>query len=165
MRDSDYFPQIRPIFSLTKKDVEDFDRDAVTHRLSIVPTETSGPKLSKGTVNCGPNIQEISKEFIGLSILPAPAPPYQMIKHAHWSIELPKIKCWDLEEPLQKVEQILYGTGTEVRSVCDEYNLRADLILRVFAESNNMAELTIPSSSVSFWASMGASIGFDFYLD
>lgn len=165
MRDSNYSPQIRPIFSLTKKDVEDFDRDAVTHRLAIVPTETSEPKLSKGTVTCGPNIQEISKEFIGLSILPAPAPPYQMIKHAHWSIKLPKIKCWDLEEPLQKVEQILYGTEIKVRSVCDEYNLRADLILRVFADSNNMPELTIPSSSVSFWASMGVSIGFDFYLD
>lgn len=165
MRDSDYAPQIRPIFSLTKKDVEDFDRDAVTHRLAIVPSETSEPKLSKGTVKCGPNIQEISNEFIGLTILPAPAPPYQMIKHAHWSIELPKIESWCLEEPLQKVEQILYGTETEVRSVCDEYNLRADLILRVFAESNNMPELTIPSKSVSFWASMGVSIGFDFYLD
>ena len=165
MRDSVYLPQIRPIFSLTNKDVEDFDRDAVTRRLAISPSETSEPKLSKGTVNCGPNIQEISKEFIGLSILPAPAPPYQMIKQAQWTIELPKIKGWDLEKPLQEIEQILDGTGTEVRSICDEYNLRADLILRVFAESSNMPELTIPSSSVSFWASMGVSIGFDFYLD
>jgi len=165
MRASDYVPQIRPIFSLTKKDVEDFDRDAVTHRLAIVPSETSEPKLSKGTVNCGSNIQEISNEFIGLTILPAPSPPYQMMKHAHWSIQLPKIECWDLEEPLQKIEQILCGAEMEVRNVCEEYHLRADLILRVFAESNNMPELTIPSSSVSFWASMGVSIGFDFYLD
>lgn len=35
----------------------------------------------------------------------------------------------------------------------------------VFADSDNMPELTIPRKSVSFWASMGVSINFDFYLD
>lgn len=165
MKDSDYIPQIRPIFSLTKKNVEDFNRNAVTRRLAIVPTKTCGPELSKGAVRCGPNIQEITHQFIGLTILPAPRPPYQMMKHAHWSIELPKIESWDLGEPLQTIELILHGKENEVCNICAEYNLRADLILRVFAESNNMPELTIPSSSVSFWSSMGVSIGFDFYLD
>ena len=158
-------PLLRPVFSLTKKDLDDFDREEVTHLLLITPTETSSPMLSKGKVVCGPNIQEISNELTGLTILPAVAPPYQMIKHAYWSIEMPKIESWCLEKPLKQLEHIFFGKESEVLHVCKKYNLSADLIVRVFAESNNMPELTIPSSSVSFWASMGVSIGFDFYFD
>ncbi len=158
-------PQIRLLFLLTKNDCADFDRDAVTQRLCIIPSKASAPTLSKGRLSCDANIREIERELSGLTILPATSPPYQMLKHAYWSVELPKIECWGLDEPLQQLEQILIGKESEVLDVCKAYNLSADLIVRVFGESNNMPDLTIPSKSISFWASMGASIGFDFYLD
>ena len=157
--------QMKLIFILTKNDSTDFDRDAVTRRLCIMPSEATAPTLSKGRLNCDEDICENERELSGITILPASSPPYQMLKHAYWSVELPKIECWELEEPLQQLEQILLGKESEVLHVCKEYNLSADLIIRVFAESNNMPELTIPSSSVSFWASMGVSFDFDFYLD
>ncbi len=161
----DSMPQIRLAFVLTKKDSADFDRDAVTERLCIKPSKESAPLLSKGKMKCSMDIDKLEKELSGITILPATAPPYQMLKHAYWSIELPRIKCWKLGEPLQQLEQMLLGKEAEVLYVCEDQNLSADLIIRVFAESNNMPELTIPSSSVSFWASMGVTIGFDFYLD
>lgn len=162
----DSIPQIRPIFILTKNDSADFDRDAVTQSLCIMPSKTSAPRLSKGELSCDvADINEVEAELSGITILPAASPPYQMLLHAYWSVELPRIECWDLDEPLQQLEQILCGKESEVLHVCKDYNLSADLIVRVFAESNNMPALKIPSSSVSFWASMGVSIGFDFYLD
>lgn len=161
----DSIPQIRLIFFLTKNDSTDFDRDGVTQRLHIMPTKSCSPTYSKGRLCCDADICEIEGELSGLTILPAPSSSYQILKHAYWSIELPKIECWGLDEPLQQLEQILLGRESEVLHVCEEYNLSADLIIRVFAESNHMPELAISSSSVSFWASMGASIGFDFYLD
>ena len=157
--------QMKLIFILTKNDSTDFDRDAVTQCLCIMPSETTAPTLSKGRLNCDEDICEIERELSGITILPAPSPPYQMIKHAYWSIETPQNECWELEESLQQMEQILLGKESEVLHVCKEYNLSADLIIRIFAESNNMPTLTIPNSSVSFWASMGVSLGFDFHLD
>lgn len=158
-------PQIKLIFILTKNDSTDFDRDAVTRRLCIMPSKATAPTLSKGRLNCDADIYEIQRELSGITILPAPSPPYQMLKHAYWCVEWPKIECWGLDEPLQQLEQILLGKESEVLYVCKRFNLSADLIVRVFAESNNMPELRIPSNSVSYWASMGVSIGFDFRLD
>lgn len=158
-------PQIRLIFLLTKNDSTDFDRNSVSRRLCIIPSKESAPTLSKGRLSCDSDIREIERELSGITILPATSPPYQMLKHAYWSIELPKIECWGLDEPLQHLEQILSGKESEITNICKEYNLSADLIVRVFAESNNMPELTIPRSSVSFWASMGVAVGFDFYLN
>ena len=157
--------QMKLIFILTKNDSTDFDRDAVTQCLCIMPSEATAPTLSKGRLNCDEDICEIERELSGITILPAPSPPYQMIKHAYWSVETPQNECWELEESLQQMEQILLGKESEVLHVCKEYNLSADLIIRIFAESNNMPKLTIPNSSVSFWASMGVSLGFDFHLD
>ena len=53
----------------------------------------------------------------------------------------------------------------EYRYLRKEYNLHADLSVRVFAASNDLPELVLPDGSVAFWASVGATIGFDFYLD
>lgn len=41
----------------------------------------------------------------------------------------------------------------------------ADLSVRVFAASNDLPELVLPDGSVAFWASVGATVSFDFYLD
>lgn len=53
----------------------------------------------------------------------------------------------------------------EYRYLCTEYNLYADLTVRVFAASNDLPELVLPDGSVAFWASVGAAVSFDFYLD
>lgn len=43
--------------------------------------------------------------------------------------------------------------------------MHADLSVRVFAASNDLPELVLPDGSVAFWASVGATVSFDFYLD
>ena len=53
----------------------------------------------------------------------------------------------------------------EYRYLCEEYNLHADLSVLVFAASNDLPEMVLPDGSVAFWASVGAAVGFDFYLD
>lgn len=62
-------------------------------------------------------------------------------------------------------KQMLCGKEAEVRRLCEEYNLYADLTVRVFAASNDLPELVLPDGSVAFWASVGAAVSFDFYLD
>ena len=161
----DRIPSIRLVFILTKNDITDFDRTAVSQRLRIIPTKTCAPALSKGKVSLNADINEVESELSGLTILRSESCPYQMIKHAYWSIELPQIECWGLDKPLQQIEQILLGKESEIQQLSQEYNLRADLIVRVFAKSNNMPELIIPHSGISFFSSLGTSISFDFYLD
>lgn len=53
----------------------------------------------------------------------------------------------------------------EYRYLCKKSNLHADLSVRVFAASNDLPELVLPDGSVAFWASVGATVSFDFYLD
>ncbi len=53
----------------------------------------------------------------------------------------------------------------EVALLCKEYDLTAELILRVYAESNDLPVIALPSESVSFWSKMGAGMQFDLYLD
>lgn len=158
-------PQIRLIFVLTKNDSSDFDRDAVSRLLCISPSETSAPRLGKGRLYCDADLPENEKELSGVTLLPAAEPPYQMLLHAAWSFELPKQESWTLEEPLQQLEQLLTGKEAVLLQVCKDHDLSADLIVRVFAEANNMPDLTIPGSSLSFWASINAAVSFDFYLD
>ena len=116
--------------------------------------------------HCGREIHEPDEQvFPGFTVLPAEAPPYPTLRHAYWSAELPKMDCRALDEPLQQFEQMLRGKEAEVRRLCEEYNLYADLSVRVFAASNDLPELVLPDSSVAFWASVGATVSFDFYLD
>ena len=102
---------------------------------------------------------------VGAHHLAAEALPYPTLRHAYWSAELPKMDCRALDEPLQQLEQMLCGKEAEVRRLCEEYNLYADLTVRVFAASNDLPELVLPDGSVAFWASVGAAVSFDFYLD
>ena len=53
----------------------------------------------------------------------------------------------------------------EYRYLCKKYNLHAALSVRVFAASNDLPELVLPDGSAAFWASVGATVSFDFYLD
>lgn len=58
-----------------------------------------------------------------------------------------------------------FSQQLEYRYLRKEYNLYADLTVRVFAASNDLPELVLPDGSVAFWASVGATVSFDFYLD
>lgn len=160
-------PQIRLAFTLTRRDRADFDRDAVTRGLGILPTRSCPPTPGKGKVqHCGKEIREPDEQVLpGFTVLPVEAPPYPTLRHAYWSAELPKMDCRALDEPLQQLEQMLCGKEAEVRRLCEEYNLYADLTVRVFAASNDLSELVLPDGSVAFWASVGAAVSFDFYLD
>ena len=89
----------------------------------------------------------------------------KMLKHAYWSVELPKVKSWELNKPLQKMEGIFGGKASNVRDLCDYYGLSASLIIRVFSEANGMPDLTLSNDALSFWASMNVDVKFDFYLD
>ena len=158
-------PLIRSIFLLTKIDSSDFNRDDVTYRIGVQPTATSAPSLSKGKL-CNPfDIQRITEELQGITILCAENPPYPMLKHAYWSIETPKIECWNLKDSLQQLACVLHGKELEISEICNTYRLYADLIIQVFASSDNMPQLFISNEELKFWTSTGAKIGFDFYLD
>lgn len=128
-------PQIRLVFILSKNDSTDFDWDSVTQRLCITPSKASAPTLCNGRLYSDADICEVERELPGLTILPASSPPYQVLKHAYWSIELPKIECWELDKPLRQLEQILLGKGPEVLHICKDYNLSANLIVRVICRS------------------------------
>ena len=85
-------PQIRLVFTLTRRDRADFDRDAVTRGLGILPTRSCPPTPGKGKVqHCGKEIREPDEQVLpGFTVLPAEAPPYPTLRHAYWSAELPK---------------------------------------------------------------------------
>lgn len=110
-------PQIRLVFTLTRRDRADFDRDAVTRGLGILPTRSCPPTPGKGKVqHCGKEIREPDEQVLpGFTVLPAEAPPYPTLRHAYWSAELPKMDCRALDEPLQQLEQMLCGKEAEVR--------------------------------------------------
>lgn len=163
--DDPVLPEIGSVFILTKKDSTDFDRNVVSRRLGIIPTKTCPPTVSPGKLLSEIDPTEFQWEYSGLTVLPADAPPYTIIKNAFWSLELPRMHSWDVADPLHRLEELLEGREKEVALLCKEYDLTAELILRVYAESNDLPVMALPSESVSFWSKMGAGMQFDLYLD
>jgi hypothetical protein len=163
--DDPVLPEIGSVFILTKKDSTDFDRNVVSRRLGIIPTKTCPPTVSPGKLLSEIDPAEFQREYSGLTVLPAAAPPYTIIKNAFWCLELPRMHSWDVADPLHRLEELLKGREEEVTLLCKEYDLTAELILRVYAESNDLPVVALPSESVSFWSKMGAGIQLDLYLD
>ena len=163
--DDPVLPEIGSAFILTKKDSTDFDRNGVSRRLGIIPTKTCPPTVSPGKLLSEIDPAEFQREYSGLTVLPAAAPPYTIIKNAFWCLELPRVHSWDIAAPLHRLEELLKGREEEVTLLCKEYDLTAELILRVYAESNDLPVMALPSESVSFWSKMGAGMQFDLYLD
>ena len=64
-------PQIRLVFTLTKRDGTDFERDAVTRGLGISPTMSCAPTPGKGKVqHCGKEIREPDEQVLpGFTVL------------------------------------------------------------------------------------------------
>ena len=163
--DDPVLPEIGSVFILTKKDSTDFDRNGVSRRLGIIPTKSCPPTVSPGKLLSEIDPAEFQREYFGLTVLPAAAPPYTIIKNAFWCLELPRMHSWDIAAPLHRLEELLKGTEKEVALLCKEYDLTAELILRVYAESNDLPVMALPSESVSVWSKMGAGMQFDLYLD
>ena len=163
--DDPVLPEIGSVFILTKKDSADFDRDGVSRRLGLIPTKSCPPTVSPGKLLSEIDPAEFQREYSGLTVLPAAAPPYTIIKNAFWCLELPRMHSWDIAAPLHRLEELLKGREEEVTLLCKEYDLTAELILRVYAESNDLPVVALPSESVSFWSKMGAGIQLDLYLD
>lgn len=163
--DDPVLPEIGSVFILTKKDSTDFDRNVVSRRLGIIQTKTCPPTVSPGKLLSEIDPAEFQREYFGLTVLPADAPPYTIIKNAFWSLELPRMHSWDVAAPLHRLEELLKGREKEVALLCKEYDLTAELILRVYAESNDLPVMALPSKSVSFWSKMDAGMQFDLYLD
>lgn len=163
--DDPVLPEIGSVFILTKKDSTDFDRNVVSRWLGIIPTKTCPPTVSPGKLLSEIDPAEFQREYSGLTVLPAAAPPYTIIKNAFWCLELPRMHSWDVADPLHRLEELLKGREEEVTLLCKEYDLTAELILRVYAESNDLPVVALPSESVSFWSKMGAGIQLDLYLD
>ena len=163
--DDPVLPEIGSVFILTKKDSTDFDRNVVSRRLGIIPTKTCPPTVSPGKLLSEIDPAEFQREYSGLTVLPAAAPSYTIIKNAFWCLELPRMHSWDVADPLHRLEELLKGREEEVTLLCKEYDLTAELILRVYAESNDLPVVALPSESVSFWSKMGAGIQLDLYLD
>ena len=133
--------------------------------MGLIPTKTCPPTVSPGKLLSEIDPAEFQREYFGLTVLPAAAPPYAIIKNAFWCLELPRMHSWDVAAPLHRLEELLKGTEKEVALLCKEYDLTAELILRVYAESNDLPVMALPSESVSFWSKMGAGMQFDLYLD
>lgn len=165
MDNFEYMPQIGVTFVLTKRDTLDFERHMVTQRLKIIPTKTEEPTLSKGTVKCEGNPETVSAEFTGLTVIPYDSRVYRLLKHANWSVTLPRMNSWCITQPLQELERLFYDKQEAVCEICEMYNLHADVIIRIYAQANDMPEVTLSNESISFWAAMGVTIGFEFCLD
>lgn len=161
-----YIPKFQLVFILIKNDAIDFDREAVSQYLGMEPSETNAPTLSKDMLTTnGEDIHDVEKRFQGITLIPQDLSTYRMLKHADWRLELPKIESWSLDEPLQQLEKLFSEKEIAVFHVCNDYDLSANLMVQVFAESNNMPDLTISNASLSFLTLMSASIRFDFHLE
>lgn len=121
--DDPVLPEIGSVFILTKKDSTDFDRNVVSRRLGIIPTKTCPPTVSPGKLLSEIDPAEFQREYSGLTVLPAAAPPYTIIKNAFWCLELPRMHSWDVADPLHRLEELLKGRGSHspmqgIRSDC-----------------------------------------------
>ena len=151
------------IFDLIKSDIQDFDRAEVTKRLNIKPTENDEPKLSKGKVNCD-NIKEANKEFVGFTILDGDAPPYKMIKHAFWTLELPKVYSLSVQEPINNLINLLSGKEKELVEICKEFALFARVIICINSNPDALPVLELPAYIISFFALINADVDFNLQL-
>lgn len=153
-------------FVLTKNDCNDFDRDVVSTLLNVNSSKSSAPTISKGRItNTVSNCKDVQKEISGITILTDNGPPFKFIKHASWSFSVSQNKCLSLTDVLSQMEATFSAKESIVRKICIDWNLKADLIIQITAPSDNLPVLDIPNASISFWASMGANIVFECYLD
>ena len=114
--DDQALPNVGPVFTLTKKDSADFDRDGVSRRLGLIPTKSCPPTVSPGKLLSEIDPAEFQREYFGLTVLPAAAPPYAIIKNAFWCLELPRMHSWDVAAPAASAGGAFEGKGKGSRS-------------------------------------------------
>lgn len=155
-------PLIKVVFLLTKKDEFDFDREKISQLLQIAPSRSSSPVLSKGTVRCDDN--HTSKDSIkGLTILKEGKQPYSLIINAFWSRDI-IIKSWSLEDAMGKLAEELFGKEKMIVNICNENNLFASVIFRIYVTDENLPEISLSKESIDYLYSLGACVDFDLQL-
>ncbi len=138
-------PIVRASLVLTKLDHEDFDRDMVTQRLCIEPTRSAGPGPLGGKPRWGANRIDLSS---------------QPQVRGYWRVDLPDMECASYQEPVDKLQEIFSGRQDVLKRVCREYNLCAELRMRLRRGSFHQMRTYLRPASVAFWAGAGVSIGF-----
>lgn len=156
-------PEIKLEFFLEKLDAEEMEWQAVTDRLGIQPAKRTQPRMSKGTT--ARPFTKAELETFRFSQAAAGEAGYHILLHAAWSVTLPKMKTWALEEPMAQMRKRFWGKGSDVRALCAEYRLAASLTVHIYADTNTMPEVELSESDMAFWSSMGATVNFDFALD
>ena len=156
-------PEIKIEFSLEKLDAEEMNWQTVTDRLGILPTQSSQPRLTKGTT--ARPWAKAEQEELNLTLVPAGTEGYRVLVHACWTVTLPKVETWALEAPMAQMRKRFFGKAAAVRALCEEYDLAALLTVHIYADANTMPEVELSEADMAFWSSMGAKVRFDFALD
>lgn len=158
-------PRISISFILSKNDAEDFEHNRVTQCLGIIPTEFEGPHISKGKIISDFPKEESSNLLKSITVIPSNEPPYQFVKHAFWCVDFQEISTWSLDDAWLQIEKVLYGKEKVIQEVCEEYNLNASLLVRIFSEAYYIPEISFTKEKLSFLSSIGSDLEFDFCLD
>ena len=152
------------VFSLIKSDTSDFDREAVTRALNISPTENAAPRLSKGRA-CAKDTIGNENATPGLTFINTGEATSRIMIHASWSVELPPVASLSVDEPLNKLADMLSGKKDEINRLCNDYGLFSDITVTVYSGYDCLPEMCISNKNVSFCASVNASLNFDLILD
>lgn len=155
-------PLIKVVFLLRKKDEFDFDREKISQLLQIEPSKTSPPVLSKGTVRCNDNHTE-KDTFNGLTIVKEGTQPYSLIINAFWSRDI-ILKSWSIEDAMDKLTEELFGKEKMIVDICNENNLFASVIFRIYVTDENLPEIYLSKKSIDYLYSLGACVDFDIQL-
>ena len=155
-------PLIKVEFTLTKKDGFDFDREKVAQLLCITPSRSSAPMLSKGTVRCNGD-KSTADSIKGLTIIKEGEQPYPLIINAFLSIDF-SIKTLSVEDAIDKMKEKLFGKEVLIVDICNKNNLFACVILRIYAQEQNLPEISLSKESIDYLSFMGACIDFDIQL-
>ena len=155
---------IKVEFWLVKADAENLDLEDISKRLNLHTFESSQPKLSKGVLNCT-DVEVAVKELRGMTIDTENGPPYKMIKHAYWRTEILYDNSKSVEDAFAELKILLSGKEKDICDLCSKYNLFVDVIVRVYATSQTIPEISLSSNDIAYLASINASLRFDFQLE
>ena len=153
-------PRIGITLCLSKKDAFDFARDEVSRRLGIPATGSKPPRPGKGRIVCqrGERIEGFTVDYSG-------EPPYACLLHAEWSVTWPEVKAWDIGESLERAEAALSKKGSELSAICRDYDLTADLLVRIEGDRTSMPVVELRRDRMAFWSSLGVNIRIAFDPD
>ena len=151
-------------FSLTKNDMNDFNREKVSELLGITPSRSEGPRLSKGNLRCD-SLANATDAIRGITILPSETEMHRYVMHACWEVVISHIEAQNFEDALALLKDILGGTVSTVLDLCKDFNLFAEIVLHVYTKKNNLPDTFLSSETIAFLSSLNASFMTDYHLE